>query len=429
MRKIYRMTAVITLIILIIAIPIIGKIFINRGIKLNVGVNGEDELQGDITFVSNRTDKREEIQNLINNFETLYPNVKVNLELIGDAETILQRKASVGELPDVTLVPSTIYKDEYSNYFLPIDDLGFNDNNIYNYDMGTGNDSKLYCLNSSVNWQGVIYNKDIFEDANIEKLPNTIEELFETCEQLKNYGVTPIAINYRQTWTMNLWADVIPHLFDNNLCKNTAGGNKIILDSDSGMYKSLTLVREIVNRGYCEEDLLNYDWQQFKNDMSIGKIAMTIWSSDFMYQLEDMGMDPDCIGMFPIPESIIVKIYGDYKFAVSKKTENPEVAKEFLKYIFEDDRYAEAVNIMSPLKKEGDKFSQFKELEKYNIPIEIYSDYVRNQSSEDAKFEEVYLQIKKRIGIDYTFVQKYIIEDNIESLITDTNRKWQTAIE
>ncbi len=54
MRKIYRMTAVITLIILIIAIPIIGKIFINRGIKLNVGVNEEDELQGDITFVSNR---------------------------------------------------------------------------------------------------------------------------------------------------------------------------------------------------------------------------------------------------------------------------------------------------------------------------------------------------------------------------------------
>ena len=148
-----------------------------------------------------------------------------------------------------------------------------------------------------------------------------------------------------------------------------------------------------------------------------------------MYQLEDMGMDPDCIGMFPIPESIIVKIYGDYKFAVSKKTENPEVAKEFLKYIFEDDRYAEAVNIMSPLKKEGDKFSQFKELEKYNIPIEIYSDYVRNQSSEDAKFEEVYLQIKKRIGIDYTFVQKYIIEDNIESLITDTNRKWHMEIE
>ena len=429
MRKFYKRAVVIPLIILFIAIPIIGKIFIDREIKLNVGINEDNELKGDITFVSNRTDKREEIQSLINEFEELYPNVKVNLELIGDAETILQRKASVGELPDVTLVPSTIYKNEYSNYFLPIDDLGFNDNNIYNYDMGTGNDSKLYCLNSSVNWQGVIYNKDIFEDANIEKLPSTIEELFEICEKLNDYGVTPIAINYRQTWTMNLCADVIPHLFDNNLCKNAAAGNKTILDSESGMYKSLNLVREIVNRGYCEEDLLNYDWQQFKNDMSTGKIAMTIWSSDFMYQLEDMGMDPNSIGMFPIPESIIVKIYGDYKFAVSKKTENPQVAKEFLKYIFEDNRYSNAVNIMSPLKGEDTYSNDFIELNEYDIPIEIYSDYVRNQSVEDAKLEETYLQVKKKNGLDSSFVQKYIIEDNIEDLIKDTNRKWQESME
>lgn len=429
MRKLYNNGFITALVILFITIPLIGTIFINKEIRVNGKINEDDELQGTITFVSNRTDKREEIENLINEFENLHPNVKVSLELIGDAETILQRKASVGELPDVTLVPSTIYKDEYNNYFLPIDDLGFNDNNIYNYDMGVGNDNKLYCLNSSVNWQGVIYNKELFEKVNIDKLPNTIDELFDACQKLKDYGVTPIAINYRQTWTMNLWADVIPHLFDNNLCKNTAVGEKTILDSESGMYKSLNLVREIVKRGYCEDNLLTYDWQQFKNDMSTGKIAMTIWSSDFMYQLEDMGMNPDSIGMFPIPESVIIKVYGDYKFAISKKTENPKVAKEFLKYIFENDRYANAVNIMSPLKTKDMYKSEFTELKESDIPIEIYSDYIRNQSVEDAKLEEIYLQIKKKNGIDSSFVQRYIIEDNIENLIIDTNEKWKQSIQ
>lgn len=416
-------------IIAILIISIIALVSINKIIKLNFTVKEENILQGTITFVSNRTDKREEIENLINSFEELYPNVKVNLELIGDAEAILQRKASVGELPDVTLVPSTIYKDEYSNYFLPIDDLGFNDSNIYNYDMGKGEDGILYCLNSSITWQGVIYNKEIFKMANIKSIPKTINELLDVCEQIKNYGITPIAVNYRQTWTMNLWVDIIPHLLDNNLCKKTLTGNKKILDSDSGMYKSLNLVREIVRREYCEEDLLNYDWQQFKNDMSSGKIGMTIWNSDFMYQLEDMGMDSESIGMFPIPESEILKIYGDYKFAVSKNTDNPEVAKAFLKFIFEDSRYAEAVNIMSPLKDKNSDNSEFEELESYDIPIEIYSDYVRNQSIEDAKLEETYLQIKSKNTIDSSFVQRYIIEDNIMKLIEETNQKWKESVE
>lgn len=427
MRYFSKSFYIFLLILLLLAVPVVGaKLFLK---EINLGTNDEEELKGDITFVSNRTDKRDEIEALINEFEELNPKVNVELELIGDAETILQRKASVGELPDVTLVPSNISKNEYANYFLTIDDLGFNDNNIYNYDMGLGSDSRLYCLNSSITWQGIIYNKEIFQKANIEKLPTTIEELFQACEKIKALGVTPIAINYRQSWTMNLWVDIIPHLFDNNFSKDTVLGNKTILNSDSGMYKSLNLAREIVKRGYCEEDLLNYDWQQFKNDMNDGKIAMTVWNSDFINQLEDMGMDKDDIGMFPIPETKIIKIYGDYKFAVSKNSDNPEVAKEFLKYIFEESRYAKAVNNISPLKEEIDIKDNFESMKEYGIPVEFYADFVRKQSVYDAKLEEEYLRLKNINGLDGSFVQKYITEDNIDNLINATENKWKESIQ
>lgn len=427
MRYFSKSFYIFLLILLLLAVPVVGaKLFLK---EINLGTNDEEELKGDITFVSNRTDKRDEIEALINEFEELNPKVNVELELIGDAETILQRKASVGELPDVTLVPSNISKNEYANYFLTIDDLGFNDNNIYNYDMGLGSDSRLYCLNSSITWQGIIYNKEIFQKANIEKLPTTIEELFQACEKIKALGVTPIAINYRQSWTMNLWIDIIPHLFDNNFSKDTVLGNKTILNSDSGMYKSLNLAREIVKRGYCEEDLLNYDWQQFKNDMNDGKIAMTVWNSDFINQLEDMGMDKDDIGMFPIPETKIIKIYGDYKFAVSKNSDNPEVAKEFLKYIFEESRYAKAVNNISPLKEEIDSKDNFESMKEYGIPVEFYADFVRKQSVYDAKLEEEYLRLKNINGLDGSFVQKYITEDNIDNLINATENKWKESIQ
>lgn len=416
------------LIALIIFIVIIVIILLNSNIKLNKKLLQESELQGEITFVSNRTDKRDEIELLIEEFELENPKVKVNLQLIGDAETILQRKASVGELADVTLVPSTISKNEYSNYFLPIDDLGFTYDNIYNYDMGCGDYDKLYCLNSSINWHGILYNKEIFKEANIKELPNTIEELFEICEILKNKNITPIGVNYRQNWTMNLWIDIIPHLFDNDFTKETVLGISEVMDENGGLYKALNLIKDIVVRGYCEEDLLNYDWQQFKNDMSNGKVAMTVWNSDFKFQLVEMGMDEDSIGMFPIPETEIVKIYGDYKFAVSKRSNNPEVAKAFLKYIFEEDRYANAVNIMSSLKQDIDEFIAFDDLKETNIPIEVYSDYIRNKSVEDARLEEIYLQLKNKNGFDFTFVQRYIVEDDIEALVNEVEKKWRESL-
>ena len=90
----------------------------------------EDELQGDISFVSNRTDKSDELNKLIEEFEKIHPNVTVKLELIGDAEEILERKASLGDMADVTLVPSVIQGKEFYKYFLPIDDLGITKKSI-----------------------------------------------------------------------------------------------------------------------------------------------------------------------------------------------------------------------------------------------------------------------------------------------------------
>ena len=185
MRSIEKQKKIFILVIIILLIPLLGVIFLFSGRNINSIVKKDNNLEGDITFVSNRTDKRQEIQELINNFEKLHPKVKVNLELIGDVQAILQRKASIGELPDVTLIPSTISKTEYSNYFLSLEDLGFSDDNLYNYYMGAGDDGNLYCLNTSITWQGVIYNKDIFKEANINKIPKTINELFDVCEKVK----------------------------------------------------------------------------------------------------------------------------------------------------------------------------------------------------------------------------------------------------
>ena len=79
MRYFSKSFYIFLLILLLLAVPVVGaKLFLK---EINLGTNDEEELKGDITFVSNRTDKRDEIEALINEFEELNPKVNVELEL------------------------------------------------------------------------------------------------------------------------------------------------------------------------------------------------------------------------------------------------------------------------------------------------------------------------------------------------------------
>jgi raffinose/stachyose/melibiose transport system substrate-binding protein len=414
----------ITVFIAIIVTFVGVKIIRENKIEEIITNNTDKELEGEITFVSNRNDKKEELKTLISEFEEKYPKVIVNLELIGDAEEILQRRAVLQELPDVTLVPAAIKTSEYEQYFLDLDDLGFKEDNIYNYSTGIGSDGKLYNVNTSISWSGIIYNKNVFKELNINELPKTKEEFFNLCKVIKENEITPIALNYKQVWIMNAWLDIAAYLFDVELEKNIIVNNKDILSENSGVFEALNFVRSIYQNNYCEDNLLNYEWEQSKVDIKNGKVAMIFWNSDFKYQLEDIGMNMDDIGMFPLPDSKYIKVYGDYKIGVSKNTKYPEVSKAFLKFLFEEDRYANAVNILSPLKGNLRNKNLIKELESYNIPIDIHGDTIKNQTVEDVRIHEQYDTVRRLAELDYSFVQDYIISDDIENLRNQMNIRW-----
>ncbi|WP_160677382.1 extracellular solute-binding protein [Clostridium sp. C8-1-8] len=390
----------------------------------NVNDFKSSRLEGNITFVSNRTDKSRELKQMIDSFEKENPKVKVNLELIGDTEEILRRKASVGELADITIVPQVINASDFSNYFLPIDDLGFNDYNMYNCSTNVEDKGKLYELTTSLGWQGVIYNKQIFNKAGITNLPKDINEFFAACDKIKKIGLTPMALCYKEQWGMGLWLDSIPYLIDKDLERKTIAQSMPILGEESSVYKSLEMLRHIGDMGYCEEDLFDYDWQQCKNDLKDGKVAMFIWNSDFIRQLEDLGAAKDQFGMFPIPDSKYISIGGDCRYAVSKTTKYPEVAKAFLKFMFDDDRYAKAVNIRSSLKNNEENKKLLDELKKFDMPIVMEGDVYKFQSKENINYHNRYYDLRKITELEGRFAQQYVISKDVASLRKEINKKW-----
>lgn len=169
--------------ILIFFILLVFCVTCMKAIYKDNNIKNESEVEGEISFLSNRVDKKEELDKLIEEFEKKYPKTKINLELIGDLGEILQRKANVQELSDVTIIPSSIGNNKYYKYFLPIDNLGFSEKNIYNYSLGLGEDKKLYGLTTSVTWNGIIYNKNIFKEAKIDEIPKTKKEFLRIAKK------------------------------------------------------------------------------------------------------------------------------------------------------------------------------------------------------------------------------------------------------
>eukprot|EP00831_Metopus_contortus_P084866 TRINITY_DN9737_c0_g1_i2.p2 TRINITY_DN9737_c0_g1~~TRINITY_DN9737_c0_g1_i2.p2 ORF type:complete len:243 (+),score=51.75 TRINITY_DN9737_c0_g1_i2:380-1108(+) len=207
---------------------------------------------------------------------------------------------------------------------------------------------------------------------------------------------------------MNSWIDTTPYLYNVDIEEDILKKSKDILSNNSEIYKSLNFARQIYMNGYCEEDLLNYDWRQCKEDIVNDKVAMIIWNSDFINQLEDLGMDPKNIGMFPVPETKKIRMIGDYKIGISKNTKYPEASKEFLKFLFEEDRYAKAVNIMSSLKTNTNTVNIMNQLEQFNLPVVFQEDILEKQSDREIKLHNKFSSLKKNTGLDYTFVQTYI---------------------
>lgn len=412
------------LVLLLATFLIVQIIALSRGLNYGQDDVASDELNGEINFVSNRTDKSNELNKLIEEFEKIHPNVHINLELIGDVEEILERKAAVGDLPDVTLIPATIEKKEFSKYFLPIDDLGFNEDNVYNYISGVGSDNLLYSINTSTVWNGVIYNKQIFRELGINELPKSEVEFFDVCRKIKDNNIVPVALNYRQSWVMNMWIDTVPYLYDYNMDYKLIRESKDVLSKDGEVYKALNFAKNIYNYGYCENDILNYDWSQCKEDIINGKTAMIIWNSDFINQLVDLGMDKNDLGMFPIPETNLIKMNGDYRMGISKNTKYPDVAKEFFKFLFENNRYADSVNIMSSLKGSEDTKKMISDLNEFNIPI-LFEKDITEQNSEETALHEKYNYLRKSVGLNYKFIQSYITADATKAIEKDMNDKWR----
>jgi raffinose/stachyose/melibiose transport system substrate-binding protein len=390
-------------------------------------VSAAAKLSGTITFATHRTDVADTtLKELAKQFMKEHSGTKIEIEALKDAPTVLATRMAANELPDITLVlADKIPQSKFKNYFANLDDLGFTENNLYQYSFGVGTDKHLYGLNSAVSYDGIVYNKKAFKKAGVTKTPRTMTEFYAACAKLKKAGIIPLAINYKDKWPLDVYGTnavmAVAQTGNASYGNNLANKGVKLLDSKvkGGLLDTFNFLRTMKSKGYLEPDLMSTNWDSMKKQMATGKIAMAALGTWFPPQLVDNGAKKADIGMFPYPDAKVIGQGGDYMYAVAKNSKNIPLAKAFLKWMWEDGRYADATMQASPVKTAAVKDPAIKELLSYGVkPLAGVPGTVKYTNTRN-KFQKTFSDV----------LQEYLLasDSSLKSIINNYNTKWEAS--
>lgn len=377
------------------------------------------ELKGSIVFATTRNDKAKEIQALVDEFTAAHQGTSIEVQVIGNLEQEMRILMSAKELPDVSPVIKSVKSSDLPQYYEPIDDLGFTKENLHFYSSGVGNDNKLYSVTSGVNYEGMVYNKKVFKEAGITDIPRTMEDFWAACEKIKALGVVPVASNFKDSWPLQQYAQKNAGLMSGNgNYLNTLVGKNVILE-ENGMLAGLKFLAELNDRGYLEPDLMSTNWEGFKGDIAVGRAAMANLGDWFPPQAVEAGISADDIGMMPLPYAKAISMSSEFNYAVSNYSKNKPLAKAFLKWLWEDGRYAKAIGINKPVI-DGSKADApwLNELLSFDLPI------VEMQTPSD-EFNSIVS--KAQYDFNDVMAQEYVLAADRDAFVKEINSRWEKA--
>lgn len=312
---------------------------------------GEDykNLTTTIKFLHHKTDREEDgtMADLISRFNGVYPNITVETEGITDyAEDSLLRLSS-GDWGDIMFIPAVDAAD-LPTYFVPYGTVSEMSEYI-NFADQWKNGDMCYGIGYMGNAQGLLYNKKVFADAGITKLPTTPDEYIEALQAIKdNTDAIPLYTNYAAGWTMGGQWDAFlgaittgDETWLNQKFVHTAEPFKDNGDG-TGAYALYKILYDATEKGLIEDDYTTTDWEGCKPMINNGEIGSMVLGSWAIAQMKAAGDHPDDIGYMPFPITVNGKQYAtagpDYCYGinVNASEENQTAAMVFVKWMVEE---------------------------------------------------------------------------------------------
>lgn len=408
--------------------------------QIEVGKDYTD-IEANLKFLTHKTDVVDtKFKEYVEEFQKLYPNVNIEYEGITDYANDVTTRLSTGDWGDICMIPTTVDKDELSNYFTDFGSyktLSEQYNYLDNFKYG----DQTFGIPSMANVQGIVYNKAVFEEAGVTEIPKTPDEFIAALQKIKdNTDAIPLYTNFAADWTMCAWDAYI----DGNATGDpayshegrTKGLNPFSDNGDeTGPYAVYNTLYTAVKDGLTEEDPTTTDWEGSKGMMNKGEIGCMVLGSWAIPQIQDAGENSDDIAYMPFPITVNGKQYAaagpDYCYGinVNSSEDNQIAAMCYIKWLVEKSGYAESEGGISV-----DKDAQLPEALSSFADVELI---INDPAPEGEETLANDINNNSELGINVSgYIPKEIVENAItpngmtmDEMVQEWNEKWTAAQE
>ncbi|WP_243387041.1 ABC transporter substrate-binding protein [Bacillus kexueae] len=308
--------------------------------------NNDGDASGDDVVTLNmfqfKVEIADQLEEMIKEFEKEHPNIKVKLETVGggaDYGAALKAKFASGEAPDIFnnggFKELELWKEHLADlsdepwveHVLPIGKVPMTDE-----------DGKLYGMPVNLEGYGFIYNKDLFEEAGITELPQTVSELQEAAKKLEAAGITPFSAGYGEWWVIGQHLLNVPFAQQEDpvaFIEGLDNGSEKMTENEK--FKAFKDVIDTEVQ-FANDNPITTDYNTQVTLFASGQAAMLQqgnWTENMIYEI-----NPEInMGFLPIPisddaaESGKIPVGVPNNWVVNKNSEHLEEAKLFLDWM------------------------------------------------------------------------------------------------
>ncbi|MBL0886620.1 ABC transporter substrate-binding protein [Myceligenerans indicum] len=322
------------------------------------GGGSAGEIAGEITVITQRTDIVDTVfADYKAEFEKKYPDVTVNFEAITDYEGEIAVRMNTDDYGDVLLIPNSVKPDQFATFFEPLGsvaDMG----KEYRLVEEKAYDGQVYGVSITVNTQGLVYNKKVWEAAGVTDLPTTPDEFLDDLRAIRqNTDAVPYYTNYADGWPLSQWDGNRGVMGDPGYQNTHIAYSDTPWAPDEWHGISDGLLYDVVAEGLTEDDPTTTNWEESKTLLGTGQVATMLlgsWAITQMQQAaEDAGGSADDIGYMPFPYQVDgtfhAQIAGDYKNAINVHSEHKAAARAWIEWFAKESGYAHHEGGISPL--------------------------------------------------------------------------------